>query len=43
MITNLDLLTSLTNYQDALLSRLQYDYNLLLSRMELCRLAGIKL
>ncbi len=43
VITNLDLLTSLTNYQDALLSRLQYDYNLLLSRMELCRLAGIKL
>jgi len=42
VITNLDLLTSLTNYKDAQLSRLQYDYNLLLSRMELCRLAGIK-
>ena len=43
VITNLDLLTSLTNFKDAQLSRLQFDYNLLLSRMELCRLAGIKL
>ena len=43
VITNLDLLTSLTNYKDAQLSRLQFEYNLLLSRMELCRLAGIRL
>jgi outer membrane protein TolC len=42
VITNLDLLTSITNYKDAQLSRLQYEYNLLLSRMELCRLAGIR-
>ncbi len=41
VITNLDLLTSLTNYKDAQLSRLQFEYNLLLSRMELCRLAGV--
>ena len=43
VITNLDLLTSLTNYEDARLSRLQYEYNLLLSRLEMCRLAGIRL
>ena len=43
VITNLDLLTSLTNYKDAQLSRLQFEYNLLLSRMELCRLAGVRL
>ncbi|MCX6280346.1 MAG: TolC family protein [Bacteroidetes bacterium] len=42
VITNLDLLTSITNYKDAQLSRLQFEYNLLLSRMELCRLAGIR-
>ena len=42
VITNLDLLTSITNFKDAQLSRLQYEYNLLLSRMELCRLAGIR-
>ena len=42
VITNLDLLTSLTNYKDAQLSQLQFQYNLLLSRIELCRLAGVK-
>ena len=42
VITNLDLLSSLANYKDAKLSRLQSEYNLLLSRMELCRLAGIR-
>jgi len=42
VITNLDLLTSLTNFKDAQRSRLQFEYNLLLSRIELCRLAGIK-
>jgi hypothetical protein len=42
VITNLDLLTSLTNFKDAQLSRLQFECNLLLSRMELCRLAGIR-
>jgi len=42
VITNLDLLTSLTNFKDAQLSNLQFEYNLLLSRMELCRLAGVR-
>jgi outer membrane protein len=42
VITNLDLLTSLANFKDAQLSRLQFAYNLLLSRLELCRLAGIR-
>lgn len=42
VITNLDLLTSLTNYKDSQLSRLQFEYNLMLSRMELCRLAGVR-
>ena len=42
VITNLDLLTSITNFKDAQLSRLQFEYNLLLSRMELCRLSGIR-
>ena len=39
---NKDLLTSLAIYKDAQLSRLQFEYNLLLSGMELCRLAGIR-
>ncbi len=42
VITNLDLLTSITNYKDAQLSRLQFEYYLLISRMELCRLAGVR-
>jgi outer membrane protein len=42
VITNLDLLTAVSNYKDAQLSRLQFEYNLLLSRMELCRLTGIR-
>jgi len=40
VITSLELLTVQTNYQDALLSRLQYEYNLLLTKMELNRLVG---
>jgi outer membrane protein TolC len=42
VITNLDLLTAQTNYQDAWLSKLRYEYNLLLARMDLSRLAGLK-
>jgi outer membrane protein TolC len=42
VITNLDLLTSIANFKDAQLSQLQFEYNLLLSRMEMCRLAGIR-
>ncbi len=38
--TSLDLLTAQTNYQNALLSRLQFEYNLILSKMEVSRLAG---
>ena len=40
VITTLELLTAQTNYQDALLSRLQYEYNLLLAKMEINRLTG---
>lgn len=40
VITTLELLTAQTNYQDALLSRLQYEYNLLLTKLEMNRLAG---
>ena len=42
VITNLELLTAVSNYKDAQLSQLQFEYNLLLSRMDLCRLAGIR-
>jgi outer membrane protein TolC len=42
VITNLELLTAVSNYKDAQLSQLQFGYNLLLSRMELCRLTGIR-
>lgn len=40
VITTLELLTAQTNYQDALLARLQYEYNLLLTKLEINRLAG---
>ncbi len=40
VITSVELLTAETNYQDALLSKLQTEYNLLLSKLELNRLAG---
>jgi outer membrane protein TolC len=40
VITTLELLTAQTNYQDALLSRLQYEYNLLLTKMEINRFAS---
>ena len=42
VITNLDLLTAVSNYKDAQLSQLQFKYNLLISRLDLCRLAGIR-
>ncbi len=42
VITNLDLLTTVTNFKDAQLSQLQFEYNLLVSRLDLCRLAGIR-
>ncbi len=41
VITNLELLTAVSNLKDAQLSQLQFEYNLLLSRMDMCRLAGI--
>ncbi|HEY3370285.1 MAG TPA: TolC family protein [Prolixibacteraceae bacterium] len=40
VITTLELLAAQTNYQDALLARLQYEYNLLLTKLEINRLAG---
>lgn len=40
--TNLDMLTAQTNYQNALLSKLQFEYNLLISKMEMSQLAGNK-
>jgi outer membrane protein TolC len=42
VITNLEVLTAVSNFKEAKLSQLQYEYNLLLSRMDLCRLAGIR-
>lgn len=40
VITSVELMTAETNLQDALLSKLQTEYNLLLSKLELCRLSG---
>ena len=40
--TSLDLLSSQTNYQNALLSQLQFEYNLLLSKINLSQLTGTK-
>ncbi len=42
VITNLELLTAVSNSKEAQLSQLQFEYNLLLSGMDLCRLAGIR-
>jgi len=42
VITNLELLTAVSNFKEAQLGRLQFEYNLLLSRLDLCRLAGIR-
>ncbi len=42
VITNLELLTAVSNLKDAQLSQLQFEYNLLLSRMDLCRLTGMR-
>ena len=40
VITNLELLTAVSNFKDAQLSQLQFEYNLLLSRMDLCHQFG---
>ena len=40
--TNLDLLTAQTNFQNAMLSKLQFEYNLLISKMSVSQLAGNK-
>ena len=40
--TNLDLLTAQTNYQNALLCKLQFGYNLIISKMQVSQLAGFK-
>jgi len=37
-----DTVVNQSTFKDAQFSRLQFDYNLLLSGMELCRLAGIR-
>lgn len=42
VITNLELLTTQTNQQDALLGKIQLEYNLLLAKLELNRLGGTK-
>lgn len=42
VITNLELLTAQTNLQDAQLGKIQLEYNLLLSKIELNKLAGAK-
>jgi outer membrane protein len=42
VITNLDLLTAQTNYLDAQLNKLQYEYNILISKIELNRLSSQK-
>lgn len=40
IITNLELLAAQTNLQDALLGKIQLEYNLLLSKLELSRIGG---
>lgn len=40
VITNLELLTAQTNLQDAQLGKIQLEYNLLLSKLELNRIGG---
>ncbi|HLP53056.1 MAG TPA: TolC family protein [Chitinophagales bacterium] len=42
VITNLELLTAQTNFQDAQLGKIQLEYNLLLSKLELNRIGGTK-
>ena len=42
VITNLELLTAQTNLQDAELGKIQLEYNLLLSKLDLNRIGGIK-
>ena len=42
VITNLELLTSQTNLQDAQLGKIQLEYNLLLSKLDLNRIGGTK-
>ncbi|MCX6198789.1 MAG: TolC family protein [Bacteroidetes bacterium] len=42
VITNLELLTAQTNLQDAQFGKIQLEYNLLLSKLDLNRIGGIK-
>ncbi len=42
IITNLELLTAQTNLQDAELGKIQLEYNLLLSKLQLNKLGGVK-
>jgi outer membrane protein len=42
VVTYLDLINASTNQQRATLNKLQYEYQRTLSRIELCRLAGVK-
>jgi outer membrane protein TolC len=42
VITNLELLTAQTNLQDASLGKIQLEYNLLLSKLDLNRIGGVK-
>ena len=42
VITNLELLTAQTNLQDAQLGKIQLEYNLLLSKLDLNRIGGVK-
>ncbi len=42
VITNLELLTAQTNLQDAQLGKIQLEYNLLLSKLDLNRIGGTK-
>lgn len=42
VITNLELLTAQTNLQDAQLGKLQLEYNLLLSKLDLNKLGAVK-
>lgn len=42
VITNLELLTAQTNLQDAQLGKIQLEYNLLLSKLDLSRIGGVR-
>ena len=42
VLTNLELLSAISSYHQSLLSNLQFQFNLLQARIELCLLAGLK-